>query len=167
MGDGSIAYHESKSNPNLRINCVVPEYLEHLSKEFGQLSNSVFLSTPEMWQYRDWYTHRTTDSGAQYSKKVWPEDLELTPETLTHWFCGDGNNQFDYPSIRLSMNNERQNLDKVESYFEQARLPTPDRWGITDAACNAVWRKGSSEELFEYMEGPVPGYEYKWPDSVK
>lgn len=201
MGDGSVAYHESKKNPKIIVACIVPEYLEHLSDEFEPLSGSVSLSktgeqaatenresgfrpdangenysdqykfntlaTPEMWQYRDWYTYRTTDSGAQYSKKEWPKDLELTPATLTHWFVGDGNNQFEYPSIRLSMNNERQNLDKVESYFERAGLPTPDRWGITDSACNAVWKKESSEELFEYMEGPVPGYEYKWPESVK
>jgi len=192
MGDGAMAYHESKKNPNVVVACIVPEYLHYLSDEFGRLGNQPFmsktgnekaaenrasgwrtdangddysdqyvfttLSTPEMWQYRDWY---------ETGEKVWPEDLELSPETLTHWFVGDGNNQFDYPSIRLSMNNERHNLDKVESYFERAGLPTPDRWGITDEACNAVWRKESSEELFEYMEGPVTGYDYKWPESVK
>lgn len=189
MGDGCASYQEAKKNPNIRVGCIVPEYLELLSQEFGILGNGVFLdktgdekaaenresgwrpdargedysdqyvfttmSTPDMWQYRQWYATGT---------KVWPDDLELSPETLTHWFVGDGNNQFDYPSIRLSMNNERENLDKVESYFERAGLPTPDRWGITDEACNAVWNKESSEELFEYMEEPVVGYEYKWPD---
>jgi hypothetical protein len=192
MGDGCAAYNEKHKNPNIRVNCIKPEYLHYLSDKFGVLGNDVFLgktgdekaaenrergfrpdangddysdqygfttmSTPEMWEYRHWY-----DSG----EKVWPESIELNPLTLTHWFCGDGNNQFDYPSVRLSMNNERDNRDKVESYFERVGLPTPDRWGINDVSCNAAWNKESSEELFEYMEGPVAGYEYKWPDSVK
>jgi len=196
MGDGSVNYQEQKENPSVVVKCIVPEYLEYLSNEFGVLGNDIALvqsaedsasnnrergfrpnadssnysdiygfttmSHPEMWQYRDWY-----DTSTDRAEKTWPDNLELTPETLTHWFCGDGNNQFDYPSIRLSMNNERDNLDKVERYFERAGLPAPDRWGITDAACNACWKKAGSEELFEYMEGPVTGYEYKWPDSVK
>jgi hypothetical protein len=135
MGDGCVAYHESKKNPNIRVSCIVPEYLETLSEEFVELSNAVSLSktaekkaeenrnsgfrpdanadnysdqyefntmsTPEMWQYRDWYIEDedANDKDVRQMKKVWPEDLELTPATLTHWFAGDGNNQHDYPSI--------------------------------------------------------------------
>jgi hypothetical protein len=65
------------------------------------------------------------------------------------------------------MSNESENTGKVESYFEEAGIPTPDRWNISELVCNACWNKDGSEELFEYMEGPVTGYEYKWPESVR
>lgn len=192
MGDGCSGYHESNANPNITVRCIVPEYLEYLSDEFGVLGSDVALvktgaekaaenrdsgfrpdaraenysdqycfntmSTPEMWQYRDWY---------ETGEKVWPDDLELTPETLTHWYVGDGNNSAVYPELRIGMSNEKENTEKVERYFERAGLPTPDRWDISETHCNACWRTDTSKELFEYMTGPLPGYEYKWPKSVR
>lgn len=191
MGDGSVRRREGGRYPRMDVRCIVPQYLEHLSNEFGILGceprlhrtaaeaasnnresgfspnaeaenySDIHLwrmrAHPEMGQYSDWY---------ETDKKVWPEDLELTPETLTHWFAGDGSNCEDYTSIVLAMENERGNQRKVERYFERAGLPAPDRWNL-NGAFYAAWNKDASIELFDYMESPPPGYEYKWPEEVR
>lgn len=189
MGDGTARHQEKKHNPSIVVGCVVEEYLEHLSDIFGVLGNDVILaqtaeqsaadnrergfrpnadaddyqniykfttmSTPEMWQYRDWY---------ETGKKVWPEDLKLTPETLTHWYVGDGNFAQD-SFIRIATSNEIENTEKIENYFTEAGLPEPDTWYDNGRTSYAKWHVRSSEELFDYMEGPVVGYEYKWPEE--
>lgn len=187
MGDGTI--QKGSTNPCIKVCCIVPEYLQLLSDEFGVLGGPITVdrtpeesaannretgfrpdakaenystlyrwqtkSHPDMLRYTDWY---------KTGEKVWPTDLELAPETLTHWFCGDGNNSKDYPAIRIAMSNERENKKKVERYFERQGLPAPERWSDGKYHCNACWGKEASIELFEYMTAPVVGYEYKWPE---
>lgn len=189
MGDGCI--DSAGKNPLLYCKMITLEYLEYLKKEFGIMMQEVKLyktgidiaeiqerrginfpkenyndqyyirtvSHPELHTYREWY-----NSG----KKVWPDDIELTPTVLKHWYCGDGSYDKTVGRIEISLANEIDNLEKVENYFIQMGLPLP-RWSINDRnmfdgiSCKAVWTVEDSKILWDYMGEPLPGFEYKWP----
>jgi hypothetical protein len=193
MGDGSLNY--GKKNPILQIQCTNKEYLEYLDELFACLGNGVKLvKTSEesataaidgglrphadAGNYADvygWYsrTHPCLNELDWYGEhgKVWPEDIELAPETLKHWYCGDGtwNNNGDCNHIQIAMSNEIEHTEKVTSLFEKADLPSPYTYstytrdsGKVD--CLAQFRVSDSKELWEYMGPPSPGFEYKWPE---
>jgi hypothetical protein len=120
---------------------------------------------PELHQYADWYS-----SG----EKVWPADIDLTPTTLKHWYCGDGtyDNHNTSNHIKIAMSNEVDNTDKVEQLFENAGLPAPSNWDINKRPpggriCNARFTVDQSYELWEYMGEPLPDFAYKWPESYR
>lgn len=187
MGDGTIFRKTENHNPNLRISVIQRDYLEYLDGVFGQLSTGVMLSRtaeegaeknrksgfspnaveenysdvyrlitrnhPELSEYHNWY------SGG---KKTFPDDINLTPTTLKHWFVCDGN--MSDTRIRIGLSNERNNKEKIESYF-----PVPvQRWDETSRSdgsirCAAVFSTENSKKLFSYMGEPLPGFGYKWP----
>lgn len=195
MGDGSLNKNRVNSSVNCRSNEF--EYLEYLDELFGVLSTRVTVERtakqlaenekstipnrssnpsdysdvyvwqtrrhPELSQYEDWYT----DEG-----KIYPEDIKLSPEVLTHWYIGDGtlielegDGNF---SVKISVCNERDNLEKVYNYFRDADLPEPNRSHNFERSngtigCHIVWNESESTELMSYMNGPIPGYEYKFP----
>ena len=180
----------TSKNPRLNVNMINREYLEHLDNIFGILSRGVSIkSTAEQaakydksngWNkgakaenYHDKYRFTTSthpdfkelrkwyDSGA----KLWPEDLELTPLVLKHWYVGDGTFT-QQGQIRISMVKEKENKDKVASYFSKAGLPEMNGWTeFGESRCSAIWNQSEAEELFEYMGEPVDGFKYKWPEQ--
>jgi hypothetical protein len=197
MGDGCLS--RADKNPHLVVSMISPNYLEYLDDEFGIFGNGVSLiktaaesaksnrdsgfqpdadvkdysdlyewrsrALPELHQYADWYS-----SG----EKVWPADIELTPTVLKHWYCGDGtyHNYYTDNYIKISMSNEADNTDKVEQIFENAGLPAPNNWSISERAtggvrCNARFTVDQSQELWEYMGDPLPDFAYKWPESYR
>jgi hypothetical protein len=192
MGDGCI-YHKSK-NAHLETDMTSINYLKYLNDVFGSLSNGVELhktngeaakrdrnsgfnpkakkenysdlyrfktrSHPKFNEFREWYS-----SG----EKVWPEDIELTPTVLKHWYVGDGchvnENQSSY--IKISMMNESKNINKVIKYFSNSGLPKPSNHNIQENSCGVFWTVEDSYKLWDYMGEPLPDFEYKWPeDSV-
>lgn len=196
MGDGCV--NRDSKNPLIQCNMIRPNYLEYLDNIFGCLSTGVKLkhtaeenaqikrdsgfspnanakdysdlyiwrsrSLPELQEFADWYS-----SG----KKVWPEDIELTPTVLKHWYCGDGswNNSGSRSYVRIGMANEVENTDKVDRYFERANLPTPSNYHIGELKncdamrCTAAWSVEDSKKLWDYMGKPLPDFEYKWPEQ--
>lgn len=194
MGDGSLNY--GKKNPIVQIQCIKKEYLEYLDNIFGclgqgisfvksakesskaQKDGKVYHSGKEE-NFSDvygWYT-RTHPSFKQFDwytneGKIWPEKIDLTPETLKHWYCGDGtwNNKSTNNYIQISMTNEIENTDKVDNLFEKIGLPTPSNYNILERDlgflnCQAQFSVKDSEKLWEYMGEPPNGYEYKWPEK--
>jgi hypothetical protein len=122
---------------------------------------------PELSSYMLWY-----DSG----NKVFPDNIRLTPNVLTYWYVCDGSlsvrktKTSETYTIKISIANERNNIDKIYSYFQQSGLPEPNRSHKFERdngtiGCNIEWNKDESSELLRYMCGPVPGYEYKFPDQ--
>jgi len=191
MGDGWI--DKDKKHPRLSVSVTEKEYLGYVHRELDILSNGVKLKEtaesnssrksrpkenyndlyrlstichPSLEQYENWY-----NSG----KKVWPDNIKMTPIILKHWYCCDGHykdtNGDNY--ITISMSNEVDNTDKIGCYFSNKNLPSP-AWqfgeskldGQTWPRCIARWTVDQSEKLFNYMGEPVPGYEYKWPDRL-
>lgn len=192
MGDGCL--DRCSKNPRLSVTSISQNYLKYLNDVFGNLSCGYSVAkTPEesakisadsgfsdgnvenhstiyKWTSRtlpclkefDWYT-------GEDGKKVWPEDLSLTPTTLKHWFCGDGtwNNNGYRSYLSIAMNNERGNTEKVSKYFERVGLPTPSNYAKVEDGCIAQFTQPDSKELWQYMGEPLPDFEYKWPERFQ
>jgi len=197
MGDGCI--DKCDKNPNLLCVMVNKEYLEYLDETFGIFSTGVRLkSTAEdsakanrergfrpnasAENYSDVYSFRTRNLSQLkeladwYSsgEKVFPENLELTPTILKHWYVCDGHyslkEESDRGNIVLAMNNERENKEKIENYFHGIDVEI-GRWREYDAGdyidCAAVFHADETEQIFEYMGEPLPGFQYKWPADYR
>lgn len=188
MGDGYMK--RSSKNPHLSIKMVNEEYLRYLDNQLGWLSNGVrlkltaeehaaemrksgFRPDADVENYQDVYILNTKchpdlrDLSSWYDsgEKQWPSDVSLTPTVLTHWYVCDGHwaNDDSKDYITISMVNEREEKKKIESMFEFAGLPRPSRWGTGEDVCYAAWTRDGTERLFEYMDGPITGFEYKFP----
>lgn len=195
MGDGHI--NRSSKNPHIVCEMIMKEYLEYISGIFGVLGGDVSLLMtaeenakrsrdygfspdadpsnysdvyrwssmchPELQEFADWYAT---------GEKVWPADIELTPTVLKHWYCGDGHwhDSGSHNCIRISMSNEVDHTDKIDTLFETVGLPAPSNYNICERIdgsrrCSAEWTVAQSKELWEYMGDPLPGFEYKWPEE--
>lgn len=184
MGDGCCT--TVSKNPLVVVGMASPNYLKYVNEQFPVLGYDVILSTtadesadinerykdnvhreeysdiyewrtkanPYFHKFQDWY-----ESG----KKVFPDDIKLTPTVLKHWYCGDGSTQKigNYYKASISTVKERSNVVKIEDYFKMVGLPEPDWW--TEHEMH--WEKEHSREIFEYMGDPLPDFEYKWPDD--
>jgi hypothetical protein len=194
MGDGSVG--EGKENSYLSCNMISPNYLKYLNNIFGCLSNGVSLiktaaenakynreggfvpdakkenysdqykiSTvchPKFNEFREWYS-----SG----EKIWPEDIELTPTVLKHWYVGDGHYEKERNRLSIAMDNEIENTEKVSQYFTNVGLPEPSNFKKVKRAyghsCTVRWAVNDTSKLFNYMGKPLPDFEYKWPEEYR
>jgi hypothetical protein len=192
MGDGCV--EKRNKNPNLQCQMISREYLKYLDRKFGCFSRGVTLhrtseegyrmnkesgfspnavkkdysdlyrwrsrSHPNLQEFSDWYST---------GKKVWPEDIELTPTVLKHWYCGDGHwdNSDSHNRIKISMNNESENKNKVGNIFQDVGLPRPSNYNESQRNCLAVFTADQSHRLWEYMGDPLPDFEYKWPPEYR
>jgi hypothetical protein len=195
MGDGCI--RRSDKNPRIQCEMISPNYLEYISYIFGCLGTGVSLkctaeenakrsrnsgfrpnaksenysdvyywrsrNNPELEEFADWYST---------GEKLWPEDIELTPTVLKHWYCGDGcwQNKSNNNCIKISMANEIENQDKVSQMFKKVGLPTPSNYVISERkdggkTCGALWTIEQSKKLWDYMGEPLPDFYYKWPEE--
>jgi hypothetical protein len=192
MGDGTI-HKKSKKNQYIATMMISPNYLQYVDNELGWLSTGVsfhrsakenaetnrksgFSSNAKEKNYSDIYRHRTrthpfiTSLTDWYSsgKKVWPEDIELTPTVLKHWYCGDGHHDNKKSNrIIISMSNEVENTEKVSNYFQNVGLPKPNNYNIGNGFCNACWTVEGSHKLWNYIGNPLPDFEYKWPEGYR
>ncbi len=191
MGDGCI--QKAHKNPRLVVNMVSPNYLQYLDDIFGSRSTGVTLrrtaeenakqnrdsgcnkdakaenysdlyywqtrNLPELSKFTEWY---------ETGEKVWPDDIELTPITLKHWYCGDGhyNNSFTQNCIKISMSNEVENTEKVDKMFKRSGLPVPSNYNTSGDMCDAQFTVSQSRELLDYMGESLPDFEYKWPKDL-
>jgi hypothetical protein len=180
MGDGSL-YRGSK-NVSFRVGNTNIEYLNWLDNRFSHISRGVSLSQtaeslsshdlgsdnpenfkdlylwrttahPQLNRFRDWYTK---------NGKTWPENIEMSPNVLKHWYCCDGSTN-NNGWIKITLCNEFENKNKVEEYFNKSGLPKPSRWSEGKDIC---WTLHDSRELLSYMGKPLPGFEYKWSEDL-
>lgn len=193
MGDGYI--NRNSKTPRFQCDMISPNYLKYvddklsifgkgvskrmtaeenakIKRESGFRPNATkenyndlyrweSMTHPELQQFADWYST---------GKKVWPEDIKLTPTVLKHWYCGDGcrdkSNIKSY--IQISMSNEVDNQEKVTDLFKSSGLPSPSSYNTSkrqdgSKICNARFTVDQSKELWKYMGEPLPDFEYKWP----
>ena len=116
-------------------------------------------------EFADWYS-----SG----KKSWPT-VTLTPAVLKHLYVCDGhyNNSDSNNYISISCSNERSNKEKVEemfsnsgfnvSYWNESKRNNFGYEGTISASI--VFDVPTTQDMFEFMGEPLPGFEYKWPDQ--
>jgi len=164
MGDGRI--NRNSKNPRFCVEMVAPEYIEYLSSKLSPLVSCVSddrkigernvqqkncletITHPQLEKFASWYS-----SG----DKIFPDDINMNPTILKHWYVTDGNlNTGRYPSIRAT--NESENGEKIESYFNGTPLNTSFSSGT-------LRFPDSKDKFFEYIGEPLPGFEYKWPDN--
>lgn len=196
MGDGCL--NRSSTNPRLKVEMISPNYLKYLDDIFGCLSTGVSLTmtakesakhnrdsgfspNANSENYSDKYIWNTRCHPELYQfnwyktgEKVFPDDIELTPTVLKHWYCGDGHwdNTGQNSHISICMLNEVENTDKVDQYFRNVGLPEPSNYNIRydksgNIDCDAQFTKKQSRELWEYMGEPLPDFEYKWPEEYR
>lgn len=119
---------------------------------------------PNLQKFANWYK-----SG----KKVWPDNIELTPTVLKHLYIGDGsfNTSGGNNNISIGLSNERKNKEKIEKMFNRKNLPKPkwDEYERDDGSmcCSVRWNNQESMEVLNYMGEPPTGFEYKWPDDYR
>lgn len=186
MGDGHI--NRSATTPRLRAEMTNKKYLEYLDSKFPHIGNGVKISRTAKEQsdkhiatgfnpdaaegnYSDCYwwetmCHHQFDSYADWyesGSKVFPENLNMTPTKLKHWYVCDGNLNGKY--VRIYVGNERENKQKINSYFKHICTQSPD-WSTVDRGSNSHtsinFNKEDSNRLMQYMGKPLPGFRYKW-----
>lgn len=183
MGDGYV--DGSGGNANVEIIMTNPKYLSHIDDILGNLSTGVrfyrsaeksakmnrdngFSPDASAENYKDKYRLRTVShphfnqflSWYEGGKKVWPEDIHLSPNVLKHWYVCDGslNTYSSNRFMRISTMNEVDNKEKVEQMFESSSLPAPDNWEES----RMVWGAENTKEILNYMGKSPPGFKYKW-----
>jgi len=122
-------------------------------------------NSPNLEQFSNWY-----DSG----HKIWP-DVELTPTILKHLYVCDGSLNKTSGQVHISCSNELDRKNKLEQRFESAGLQI-NNWNdkVRDVngyegtvSTSLVINKSNTDEFFEYIGQPLPGFEYKWPERYK
>jgi len=111
MGDGSVV--EGTKYSNMSIYSINKDYLYELQKDLGFIAGKVHLNRSSEKALEDASTNELFDNPQSLSdyymlyvrahpfidklrkwyrsgKKVYPKNITLHPETLTHWYCGDG-----------------------------------------------------------------------------
>lgn len=193
MGDGCVDRHSSK-NWNIICSNIKREYLEYLCDKLENFSRQVrvgktakqsaqssrFVDEPEQDNYNTIYRWQTIShpeindkfDWAVNGNKTFPKNINLSSTVLTNWYCCDGHFENPPERIRISMSNESENKDKIESYFADSGLPKPSGYNEINrddgsSRCGAYWTKADTNELFSYMNEPIPGFEYKWPERFK
>lgn len=179
MGDGTI--DRNGKNPRMKVDMTNKQYLVNIEKKFGNLGKKTRLYktasesaehnkntgfSPEakekthsaIYRWRSVKHPQLKSLSDWYDKKgkTFPENIELTPKVLKHWYVCDGTLQNG--RIQIALTNEINNKKKIESLFEEANLPKPNGWG----EIQAWWSKKNSSDLLDYMGKPIKGFEYKW-----
>lgn len=189
LGDGNV--NHGANNSCIRANMINREFLDHLDQVFGVLSlGTDLLRTAEEEaarnrdrgfsehadpdNYSDIYhwesrRHPEFDVFSEWyssGKKEFPDDLELSPTSLSIWYSCDGCLTTDAGegSCMIALNNESGNKDKILSIFEKSPVPSPDRWYEGETNTQIHWNVDSGLKMFSVMGDPVPGFEYKWTD---
>lgn len=182
MGDGSL--YRNSQNPHMVCVMTTPEFLEWLDDEMGILGYGVFsfesmssesiaermgedtlpedvsdahywhsVCHPELERY-DWY-----GTGM----KRYPKNLSLTPLILKTWFCGDGSR--DGNRLSISCGNESDRTEYLTELFSDIQVSPQFNLSIREDGRECLeisFGVDDSECLWEYMEEPLPGFEYKW-----
>lgn len=192
MGDGTVHFKE-RNNAHVACEMTNQNYLQHLDEVFGCLSQGVklkhtakesamlardsgFRPNAKAKNYSDKYYWACSSHPAlnkfstwyESGKKVWPDNIDLTPTTLKHWYAGDGHLDVrgSYSSISIGVSNEADEKNKINKMFSRENLPAPKWTDYEDNEgyrnCQISFSTSETDELLSYMGAPVPGFEYKW-----
>lgn len=176
MGD---AWLRTEGNSMLSIKMTNREYLESLQHEFGVLGTGVNLhrkhenpnwSDSYLFSVRSHKRLNRFDSWYEGGEKIWPQDLQITPTVMKHWYVGDGHLEVRGESKRviIALSNESGNEQKISKMLNTSGLEYTrwDEYELEDGRVTANIEFGVNEtkQLFEYMGEPLPGFENKWPE---
>lgn len=188
MGDGCI--QKNGETAHMVVGNTNQEYLEHLDDQMGYLTTGVKLDRTAEQQEETarkggrGFASENPDFKALYTltfrthlffnrlyewyesgNKVWPEDIEITPQLLKTFYVCDGGilkdprTEGSRPTIQISATNEMENQEKVVEMFDRSGFEVG--WSGKSIRVSV----DESERLWEYMGSPPPGFDYKWPNS--
>jgi len=183
MGDGCIS--RPGTNPLFTVVMINKKYLEYINSKLGKYGKGVVKkmtaeqsaeearsrgfrpdansenysdiyrldtrTSPEFEQFIDWYK-----SG----KKVFPNNINLTPTVLKNWYVCDGT----YASyggkdrIEIAATNEIERFDSLVSSFKDIGFDA------RTSGKTIYFGNQESRKLFKYMGKPLPGFRRKWPE---
>jgi len=174
MGDGHLDF--GNKSPKFHVSNTNREFLQWLKTELQEHISRIYLhATAERqsesfeehgmgeWSCSDVYrlssmTLRTLERYSEWYPEdgvSFPSDLELTPETLTVWYCCDGT-LTDDEQIRIGTKNEMHREDFLTELFSEYHVdPTLSTW-------NLCFTKEETQRLFDVMEDAPDGMEDKW-----
>lgn len=190
LGDGSVV--RPTANPRLQVNSRKESFLEFIHGEFGVFSATrprLVKSAEELaqadresgfhpeaeaenygnkygWEsicskrfepWREWY---------ETGKKVWPNDIDLTPLTMSVWYASDASFNPNHGKGRAKIDtaNEKDSREKVLSYFNGISVETP-AWDSYEDHSRIRFSAEGTQQLLEYMDTVIPGYEHKWMNN--
>lgn len=184
LGDGTLNNRDGR--PRLVVNSITKPYLDYLRNVFGVVATDVsrvvtaeeqaeqvseYNGNGHVEDYHDIYRFSTRKLPALKPYAEWystgekrlPEALDLDPVTLKHWYVGDGTfvNHDRKNHVQISTSNERDRPDTVEAVLHSAGFEIG--WW-EDHSFNLS--SHDTEDFFEYIGEPLPGFEYKWPDRA-
>lgn len=178
LGDGTLEVHSD--NAKVRVAMINKTFLEWFDDCMGWITNGVRLNKTAREQaasdysvdneidernchdyYRvSTYSHRSLNRFKEWYGDdgiVFPESIELTPIALKMWYLSDGNLKWDTNScVEISSVNESSRPHVVESLFSNIGFD------VTNVGKMFRLKTSQTKDFFEYIGGPVPGFEYKW-----
>ena len=182
MGDGCVNHYGSgPTNPCVEIYNTNYDYLKYISKQFPVMMDGVVLKeTAEQssqydrdsgWNpgadsddYHDYYRIRTSCDerlkrlGNWYSsgKKVFPDNIELTPTIARHWYCQDGSRSHNIRRVNIHSVNESERGKNIISIFESVGFEVYYESDVIQFSVD------ESERFLEWISPAPDGMEYKW-----
>lgn len=136
---------------SISLHRTAKENAERNGRDSYSRYNNSFLyisrTAPTFNEFGSWYL----EGG-----KRWPEDLSLTPTSLSVLYVCDGSLSGKTPTISCVKEKDRE--DFVTSLFENMGI---------EASMSGHHIRLSSEEFFETVGGPLPGFERKWIEGFK
>jgi len=180
MGDG---WAEDKDNGKARVRVAMinKQYISYLNSLFpiygtgvSQVTKDGFngptdmyqfstMTAPAFSQYRNWY-----DEG---TKSI--SDIQLTPTVAKHWYASDGSTEFDGGWSRAKLYCDVGLADKgaVIQMFEESGSPVPKWEEYKRENGNPkgvlVFSSKQTDDFLNWIGDPLPGFKYKWGESLK
>jgi len=174
MGDAWVKHREN-SPAQIRAEMNNKQFLEYLYEQMKPLSASVKMcrtaqenaernGEKSSYGYNDSYlfTSRTAPAFNEFEewyssgKKVWPENLNLTPISLSVLYVCDGT--LDGLTPTISCVKEQHRKEYVLSLFQSLGI---------NASMKGHHIRLDTEQFFTVVGGPIKGFEHKWPESFK
>lgn len=113
-------------------------------------------------EYLNWY-----NDGHKY----WPcEDIQINSTIFKHLYVGDGSVYVKdgTPYISIACNDQKPVIDKVIKMFDgwvgKPTVVEGNRNGDRENDTKISFNKDQTRRIFERMDEPVPGFQYKWPE---
>lgn len=176
LGDGTIM--DSPWNCQYSIGSINRDYLVFLQEELSNwLTNSIFLdSSCHNYDNHSEYYKLTLRKHSIFNemrkkwykngKKSFPDDLYINSTRLTHWYVTDGSLERRRgnarPRAKICNTLEEDDPSTIINLFEDIGIECRyHQYGTFRMNPDAT------EELFDYMGEPLPGFGYKWPERFK
>lgn len=189
MGDANLNEDPGKKGAALNLEMTNRPFLNWVSDEMGDICSNLCLKaeaeelasknkkygyTVNEKNYNDIYALRTRrlqyfdylrSEWYKSGEKTFPDSLSLSPLLTKVWYCCDGSLvkpglDAVYPIIYC--HNERSRPDYLEALFDGVEIqPRFNRSG----GGALQFQRSETEEFFNWIGDPLPGFHYKWPDS--